>query len=740
MRKFNPLPLFKDRSTSLFLRLLSGFLCIILLMSSLVLYFYAESKKNVRDQIVKYNTLMLQHTTEGYEKHLDMVKRQMLVFLLSEKAQSLRTTPNYREIPLLQQEINGWTSDVQMYMNNIVFYSKSNNLIVEKGTSARADSMFNVFYESEAYDAAFWEKQFDEDYSTRVLPAAVFRNHMFREATSTIGELVPIVFKTKSSHDFLMIVFLDAQKIYQALHQAAGDDFMILDDTGRTIFRSFGQRPEIDPTALRSASGGEYVSNGKYYFQSKGAQSGFTYVQRVPVERIASQTRMNVTLIVSAGVSIALGIVISWLFAAGINNPLQKVIGAIRGESGSASFRSSIREFNIIRHQLQDKDKMQKQLAFLQQLKEIPSHGAPPPTAFKDEPFVIVLFHAMSRREEEDEQAFFRTWLSYMKVHMEDRLGRAFPESMTFHIEANQILSLVYTSQREEVIIRLKQMEPLFEQDRAFGTVTVAVSSVFGSASRIGAAYQEAQDLVLERKLADRLQIVIDRTAGAEAIGFTPDQWKEFQSNLREGNEAQLASLIKRFFAKWQGREATAAAWLAFGDGLIGKIKSEASPLVIAPDRLQAIFLDIDRQMRRCITVSELEALLTTKTALAAEAFREKKQLRDPITTFVVEYVNRHLSEEIYLDTLAERLNLSGGYLSSYFKEKTGMNIVDFINETRIMKSASLLADSKYKVQDVAEAVGYRNITSFNRMFKKYMGLTPSEFRRKPGSEGSRLG
>ncbi|MDI4644755.1 AraC family transcriptional regulator [Cohnella hashimotonis] len=735
MRKFNPIPLFKDRSTSLFLRLLSGFLCIILLMSSLVLYFYSESKENVREQIVKYNTLMLQHTTESYEKHLDMVKRQMLVFLLSEKAQNLRAAPNYREIPLLQQEINGWTSDLQMYMNNIVFFTRSKDLIVEKGTSAPANSMFNVFYESEAYDAAFWEKQFDEDYSARVLPADVFRNHMFRSATTIVGELVPIVFKTKGSHDFLMIVFLDARKMFESFHQAAGDDFMVMDDTGRAIFRSAGQTPEIDPAGLRQASGGEYVSDGKYYFQSKGTLTGFTYVQRVPVERIASQTRMNITLIVATGFSIAAGIVISWLFATGINNPLQKVIGAIRGEAGSASFRSSIREFNIIRGQLQDKEKMHKQLAFLQQLKAIPSHGAPPPAAFKDEPFVIVLFHAMSRREEDDEQAYFRTWLSYMKVHMEDRLGRAFPESMTFHIEAYQILSLVYTSQREEIIIRLKQMEPLFEQDRAFGTVTVAVSSVYGNAGRIGAAYREAQDLVLERKLADRMQIVTARTAGAETIGFAPDQWKEFQSNLREGNEAQLTSLIKRVFAKWQGKEVPASAWLAFGEGLIGKIKSEASPLVIAPDRLQEIFTDVDRQLQRCITVSELEALLTRKTALAAQAFREKKQLRDPITTFVVEYVNQHLSEEIYLDTLAERLNLSGGYLSSYFKEKTGMNIVDFINETRIMKSASLLVDSKYKVQDVAEAVGYRNITSFNRMFKKYMGLTPSEFRRKPGAE-----
>ncbi|HZG75483.1 MAG TPA: AraC family transcriptional regulator, partial [Paenibacillus sp.] len=107
-----------------------------------------------------------------------------------------------------------------------------------------------------------------------------------------------------------------------------------------------------------------------------------------------------------------------------------------------------------------------------------------------------------------------------------------------------------------------------------------------------------------------------------------------------------------------------------------------------------------------------------------------KAEPKDAVTSFVVDYVNNHLSEEIYLDALAEKLNLSSGYLSSYFKEKTGTNIVEYVNETRIRKATELLVETRMKVQDVAEAVGYRNITSFNRMFKKYTGLKPSEYRK----------
>ena len=67
---------------------------------------------------------------------------------------------------------------------------------------------------------------------------------------------------------------------------------------------------------------------------------------------------------------------------------------------------------------------------------------------------------------------------------------------------------------------------------------------------------------------------------------------------------------------------------------------------------------------------------------------QEKKERKDAITTFVMEYVNDNLADEIYLDTLAEKLNISSGYLSTYFKEKTGINMMDYINEARVRKAA----------------------------------------------------
>ncbi|PYI57312.1 hypothetical protein [Paenibacillus flagellatus] len=78
-------------------------------------------------------------------------------------------------------------------------------------------------------------------------------------------------------------------------------------------------------------------------------------------------------------------------------------------------------------------------------------------------------------------------------------------------------------------------------------------------------------------------------------------------NRLREGNESQLTNLIRKVFAKREGKTLSAAAWLEFGRNVIGKIKGEASPLVIAPGRLQDMFHQAEKKTQQCVTAEDLE-------------------------------------------------------------------------------------------------------------------------------------
>ena len=72
---------------------------------------------------------------------------------------------------------------------------------------------------------------------------------------------------------------------------------------------------------------------------------------------------------------------------------------------------------------------------------------------------------------------------------------------------------------------------------------------------------------------------------------------------------------------------------------------------------------------------------------------------------------------------------LNRSYLSTLFKQKTGMKFIDYLNEVRIEKSKELLKDSNRKMYQISKAVGYDNPKYFFRIFKKKTGMTPEQYR-----------
>ncbi|MDP5272657.1 helix-turn-helix domain-containing protein [Chengkuizengella axinellae] len=107
---------------------------------------------------------------------------------------------------------------------------------------------------------------------------------------------------------------------------------------------------------------------------------------------------------------------------------------------------------------------------------------------------------------------------------------------------------------------------------------------------------------------------------------------------------------------------------------------------------------------------------------------REKNDLIEK----VLKYIQKHYTRsDLSLNYLADHFHVSVSHLSKLFKEYTSSNFTDYLMEIRINRSKQLLAESNKKVKEIAETVGYTNVNSFVRVFKKMTGLTPSEYREK---------
>ncbi|TDF98066.1 response regulator [Paenibacillus piri] len=95
----------------------------------------------------------------------------------------------------------------------------------------------------------------------------------------------------------------------------------------------------------------------------------------------------------------------------------------------------------------------------------------------------------------------------------------------------------------------------------------------------------------------------------------------------------------------------------------------------------------------------------------------------------VTDYIHQHLDQDLSLQTIADRVGLHPVYLSKLFKSETGEGFSDYILKCRMERAAALLKDNKLKVYHIANLLGYQTSHYFIKVFKKFYGLTPQEFK-----------
>lgn len=134
--------------------------------------------------------------------------------------------------------------------------------------------------------------------------------------------------------------------------------------------------------------------------------------------------------------------------------------------------------------------------------------------------------------------------------------------------------------------------------------------------------------------------------------------------------------------------------------------------------------------------VLNFETRLTQVAALqSAEELRDyHPQLPDgdqknELIAIACRYMEAHLNEPISRDQVAQVVYLTSPYFSSLFRKVTGMTYSDYLMDLRVRHAMKLL-EKKLSIREVAEAVGYRNMKYFNRIFKSKVGYLPSEYRK----------
>lgn len=734
----------RGKSYSLFVKLLHAFITIIIVLVSFHFITISLAAENLRKEIVKYNTLTLNNTVESYEQYFGLVHETMLSFLISEDVQAFRKKPRYIKFPVIQAEINKIVSNPLMHINDIILYSGTNSQILGKSNSTDPETMFTTFMVNERYSKQFWEKQFSEPYRTAILSAASFTDLTFPKTPSVRGDFFPAVYKGHSLDPFYLMALLDTQGMFGQFHVSINDNLFILD--GDQIVFSSRDDISLDNLPLIPEHKSGYVlANDQYYFYMNGSTTGFTYINKIPMENVAVQTQTKVTLLLILGGAIIVSIAAVYIFIRKINNPLQRVIESLQDMNMKQPVTSSIREFGAIsdhiaqlvrskqsmNQEFDQKKSIIQHYSYINQLKNIRNNLDVEKAGmfFNNKPFVIVLFECMYRAGHAREAEL--KWYAYVKEFIDVSISLSFASSLTFHIEKNQILSFIFVESRDDMMPVVEKIKAVLDLDRSFGFSVIAVSSQYNHSSDLTKAYEEANQLLQQRTFCDETEIIDRLHPRHEYRGFSVEQEQMFNAHLSNGNSSNAIEITLKVLSRLKQHKSFASDVQKFVKLVLDKCLRELSSLQIEVEEMKH-FYHKSEAIAECYTFGELESFMTDFINDACERMKAQMENNQPdtITDFVIEYVERHYAQEIYLDDLADRLKKSSGYLSAYFKEKTGKNFSEYLHEVRISKAKQMLNETNLKIGEVAQKAGYQNINSFNRMFKKYAFMTPGEYRK----------
>ncbi len=108
----------------------------------------------------------------------------------------------------------------------------------------------------------------------------------------------------------------------------------------------------------------------------------------------------------------------------------------------------------------------------------------------------------------------------------------------------------------------------------------------------------------------------------------------------------------------------------------------------------------------------------------------QKEQSEQKYVAEIKKYIQSNYLNQIKITDIADKLNINRSHLYRIFKKEMGMGVEDYIINIRITHAKSLLTDTLLPISQISSLVGYKNYTTFFKMFKRVTGMTPIEYRK----------
>lgn len=247
--------------------------------------------------------------------------------------------------------------------------------------------------------------------------------------------------------------------------------------------------------------------------------------------------------------------------------------------------------------------------------------------------------------------------------------------------------------------------------------------------NEINESYQEALDT--ERQGVGKVTHAKDMPVTCVyEEGYPYELEKELFAAIEEGNQEKTRERSKEF-ALWMKSQSAE---------ITGSIRLKTIEFVLWAEHLAYMqggmmyrFRARDGYWESLIsfqTYDELTGWFVKKMEDASSHIAMKQQEKtNSVVEKAKEYIVEHFSKDLSLEEMAKELGISPYYLSKLFKESEGVNYIDYLTGLRIKYAKEQLNNSDKSIKEICHESGYGDPNYFSRIFKKWTGVTPTEYR-----------
>lgn len=755
---------------------LYSYLFILFLPIGVSMIVLLQSQNLLNHEVRRANDALLVQIQQSFDNQLKDIRRlgmqlssepKLLKYLSQSQLDNAQTRSNARE---LISGLHSYSISNGVILDFFIYF-KEHNYALTTTTLASGELLYEMLHSSSKLSLEEWKMWLMDFHSGEF--ANLNPEHAPDSAEEALVYIQSIPLHEVKEANATLVVLLNQERLMQSvgnIQLANEGQVMILQRDGRVILStgaafsqeilSLAQMPGAKGAATETINGEKAILS---YLASE--ESDWTYVSLLPANVYSHKvTQLKNLTYISLLLCIILGGALAYWLAMRNYRPIRKMMDQVSSKV-KANLADAGNEYSILQafltesasvqlefhNRLQEQHKTLRGYFLARLLKGRVDTEAALAHAFKSfdfefetDCFAVLLiqledYHSLFRSGQELEQEKKNQFVYLIVTNIVEELINRNHRAYSTEIDG-MIACLVNVrgnpADAGEELRRAAADAHFFLQKNFFIQCSIGLSDIHSPWSSVPFCYEQAAEALEYKLVLGASQVIpfglVNRPKNE--LYYPLELERQLMNLMAIGSYDEATAVVQNIL---QTNFADGTLSIQMGKvlmfELVGTMLKAVEQIELSTKEMLVEKSDLIRQLTECGTFTEMETEIFDFLKLVCDYMQQKKRSHNTLLKEeIIAYLEDHLDDAgISLSGLSLAFNVNASYLSKFFREQTGENLNEYLNMRRVEKAKLLLVQNGDTVNEISEKCGFTNVNTFIRVFKKYEGITPGQFRQK---------